>query len=111
MISTVGSSFSGILAFGFMQMGGLAGLAPWRWIFIGEGLLTCVIAVAGWMLLVNFPEEAHKSWRFLSESEGAYIIRRLNRDRQDAGNEDFSWRKFAGSGLDPQVWGYAIIFG
>jgi MFS family permease len=41
LISVTGSLLSGILAYGFAQMGGLANLAPWRWIFIMEGLLTC----------------------------------------------------------------------
>lgn len=30
-------TYSGILAFGFMQMDGVAGLSGWRWIFIMEG--------------------------------------------------------------------------
>lgn len=34
LIGSVASAFSGILAYGLSQMGGLQGLAGWRWIFI-----------------------------------------------------------------------------
>ena len=93
-----------------MQMAGLAGLAAWRWIFIMEGLLTIVVAFVGFMLLVNFPQGAHKSWRFLTQKEEAYIIRRINKDRQDADQEAFALGKFLRPALDPKVWGFAMIF-
>jgi MFS family permease len=34
LIGSMASAMSGILAYGIMQMNGLAGLAGWRWIFI-----------------------------------------------------------------------------
>lgn len=34
LIGSGASAFAGILAYGLMQMNGLAGLAGWRWIFI-----------------------------------------------------------------------------
>ena len=34
LISVIGGSLSGVLAYGFMQMAGLAELAAWKWIFI-----------------------------------------------------------------------------
>jgi MFS family permease len=110
LISSVGSSLSGILAFCFMQMAGLAGLDAWRWIFIMEGLLTIVVSGVGFLLLVNFPQEAHKSWRFLTGKEEAYIIRRINKDRQDADKEAFALGKFLKPALDLKVWGFAFIF-
>jgi hypothetical protein len=42
LISVIGGSLSGVLAYGFMQMAGLAELAAWKWIFSMEGILTCV---------------------------------------------------------------------
>ena len=73
------SAFAGILSYGFMQMGGLgsgnglgqsygptvanpnirpgrlSGIAGWRWIFIMQGLLTCVVALIGFVTIVDFP--------------------------------------------------------
>jgi MFS family permease len=34
LIGSMASAFAGILAYGLMQMHGLAGLEGWRWIFI-----------------------------------------------------------------------------
>jgi hypothetical protein len=73
------SAFSGILSYGFMQMntlgsgdrlgqaygptaanptapsGRLPGIAGWRWIFIMQGILTCVVALIGFVTIVDFP--------------------------------------------------------
>ena len=38
VIGSVTSAFSGILAFGLIQLNGKAGLRGWRWIFIIEGM-------------------------------------------------------------------------
>ena len=40
MIGCLALAFGGILAFGLMQMDGLAGKAGWRWIFIIEGIVS-----------------------------------------------------------------------
>lgn len=93
-------------------MQGLGGYAGWRWIFIMEGLLTCLIGVAGYIFMVNFPSQSHKVSSFLNERESAYIVRRLNRDRGDADNdsEEFNWRAFFSSGLDLKIWAFAFSY-
>lgn len=40
IIGCLASAFGGILAYGVMQMDGLAGKAGWRWIFIMEGIVS-----------------------------------------------------------------------
>lgn len=73
------SAFSGILAYGFSQMSGLGlgsglgqhhgptkedptapvyqdgGLSGWRWIFIMQGVITCLLGLAAYVLIVDFP--------------------------------------------------------
>jgi MFS family permease len=113
LLGVIGSAIAPILAYGFMQMGGIQGLAAWRWIFIMEGLLTIAVAGISWMLLVDYPHDSHKIWRFLTKKEEAFIIRRINRDREDAGSsvvEKFNLREFMRPGLDWTVWSYAIIY-
>ena len=39
VIGVLASAFGGILAYGLMQMDGLAGKTGWRWIFIIEGIV------------------------------------------------------------------------
>lgn len=110
-IGSMASACAGILAFGLMQMDGIEGYRGWRWIFIIEGVLTCVIAIIGWFLLVGFPDDGKKNWHFLSERETKMIVALVNRDRGDAHGEPFDWKKFLGAGFDLKIWGFAWIFG
>ena len=62
-------------------MDGVAGLRGWRWVFILEGLLTCVVAVPFWFLLPDFPEDA----KWLSDDNKAYVKARLEVDQGKSG--------------------------
>ncbi|KAJ4507887.1 hypothetical protein HRR83_007577 [Exophiala dermatitidis] len=111
LIGCLAAACSGILAYGLMQMDGIAGYRGWRWIFILEGVMTCLVGIIGYFFLVDFPDRAAKTaWHFLSERECNFIIRRIAKDRDDAQVEPFSFKKWAASGLDPKVWGFAMIF-
>lgn len=110
LIGVLGSAFGGVLGLAFSQMKGLADYNGWRWIFIMEGILTSFIGLLGYIFMVDFPESAHKSWRFLSEKESQFVIRRINRDRQDGEPENFAMRKFLRPALDLKVWAFALLF-
>jgi MFS family permease len=110
-LGSMASALAGILAFGLMQMQGLQGYAGWRWIFIMEGIITCLVAVAGYFALVNFPDSPKRNWKFLNDRETALIIARVNKDRGDAVAEKFAWKPFLGAALDLKIWGFAWIFG
>ncbi|KAK4628549.1 uncharacterized protein CLAFUR5_04001 [Fulvia fulva] len=111
LIGMFASACSGILAFGLMQMGGLADLGGWRWIFIMEGILTVLVATVGYFFLVPFPDDhPEKCWGFLNAREVAFVIASIETDRADTKPEPFSPVKFLRPGLDPKVWGFALIF-
>lgn len=110
LLGAVASAFAGILAYGLMQMNGLANITGWRWIFIIEGILTCVLGIAGYWLIVDFPDSKRTSWRFLGARERAWIVARVQADRGDAKIPAFSMRKFLRAGLDWKIWCYAMIF-
>ncbi|CCF32674.1 major facilitator superfamily transporter [Colletotrichum higginsianum] len=129
LLGCVASAFAGILAYGLMQMNGQQGLTGWRWIFIIEveysiapwppcevlilldiGVLTCVLGLAGYWLLVDFPDSKRKDWSFLGERERAWIVARVNRDRGDAHMPAFNLRRFLSAGADWRIWAYAMIF-
>lgn len=61
-------------------MEGIAGYSGWRWIFIIEGLVTVVVAVASKFLIVDWPEKS----RFLNDQERLLLLHRLSEDRGDA---------------------------
>ncbi|KAL2814624.1 putative MFS transporter [Aspergillus granulosus] len=81
--TTLAGAFGGLLASGLGKMHGLANLAGWRWVFIIEGILTCVVAVALFFLLPDFPEEA----KWLTEEERAYMRAKLAQDSGHAGSD------------------------
>ncbi|KAB8217704.1 major facilitator superfamily domain-containing protein [Aspergillus novoparasiticus] len=110
LISVIGGAFSGILSYGFVHMNGLGNLSAWRWIFVMEGILTCLVGVVGFFLIVNFPNENNLSWKFLSKEETAFVVRRLNRDRRDSSEAPFNLKEFLKPALDLKIWGFALIF-
>ena len=79
-ISTqLAGAFGGLLATAIGKMNNIRGYHAWRWIFILEGILTCVIALAAYFFVPDFPE--HSSW--LTPDELALIEARLAAE-QDA---------------------------
>ncbi|KAF2200482.1 MFS general substrate transporter [Delitschia confertaspora ATCC 74209] len=75
--TTLAGAFGGLLASAIGKMDHMHGYRGWRWIFILEGTLTCVISLFFFFLLPNFPEEA----KWLSEDERAYVKARLQADQ------------------------------
>ncbi|OOQ83272.1 Major Facilitator Superfamily protein [Penicillium brasilianum] len=110
LIGSVATAVSGILAFGFSQMSSLQGFNGWRWIFIMQAILTFVVGILCFIFVVDFPDKGHHTWGFLNESECAFIMRRINKDRGDASSEPFHIRKFLRPALDLKIWGFATIF-
>ncbi|KAF1971632.1 MFS general substrate transporter [Bimuria novae-zelandiae CBS 107.79] len=110
MLGSLASACAGILAYGLMQLHGREGLTGWRWIFVIEGALTCFLGIVSYAALVDFPDKAHKSWKFLTEREANFIIARVDADRGDAKPQKFAAGKFFRAALDIKIWGYAMIF-
>lgn len=106
------SAMSGILAYGLMQMEGVAGIRGWRWIFIMEGIITCTIAIYAFIVLVPFPDKEIKkpSWGFLKKDQVQWVYDSLMKDRGDVEADDFSWARFFAAGKTFACWGFAIIF-
>lgn len=138
VIGCCASACGGMLAYGLMQMEGLGhgpaymglhygptklnptapsgikpGISGWRWIFIMEGVLTVALGIMGYFLLVDFPDVCAKKgggfW-FLTEKECNYVVRRINKDRDDANPVPFNLKLWASAGLDLKIWGFAMIF-
>lgn len=62
------------------EMNGVGNLAGWRWIFISEGILTCLVAVVFFFLMASFPEQV--SW--LTVEERLFIKARLKAEQGDS---------------------------
>lgn len=75
--TTLAGAFGSLLASAIGKMNGTRGYHAWRWIFILEGVLTCVIAIATYFLITDFPEDA----KWLNEDERAFVKARLRTDQ------------------------------
>ncbi|KAI0830622.1 MFS general substrate transporter [Trametes gibbosa] len=98
--ATLAGAFGGLLAATIHNMDGIGGRPGWAWIFILEGSLTVVCAVASFFILSDFPDTA----AFLSETERVWVVRRLQADMKfSAGGEIFQ-TKYLWQGLaDPKT--------
>jgi hypothetical protein len=115
ILGSLASACAGILAYGLMQIKGdprpnkSSGINRWRWIFIIEGALTCFLGIAAYWMLVDFPDKAHMSWKFLTQREAKFIIDRVDKDRGDAKPEPWNLKKFLRGGADIKIWGFAMV--
>ncbi|KAH9947914.1 MFS general substrate transporter [Amylocystis lapponica] len=99
--ATVAGAFSGLLAAAIHNMDGIGGKPGWAWIFILEGLVTVVCAVASFWILEDFPENA----KFLSEPERVWVIRRLHADMKlSASGEKFKMKYIRQCLTDWKTW-------
>ena len=74
--TTLAGAFGGLLAYGISRMEGVRGFRGWRWVFIIEGLITCVVAIANFWLLPDFPEDV----KWMNEEEREFIRAKLAKD-------------------------------
>ncbi|KEP54687.1 high-affinity nicotinic acid transporter [Rhizoctonia solani 123E] len=103
--ATVAGAFGGLLARGIGEMRGVGGLKGWSWIFILEGLLTIIIAMAAYFFIPDHPSTA----RFLTPTEQAEVIRRLDDDNchlSRANDMGFFWDAVK----DWKTYAYMLIF-
>ena len=98
-----------ILAYGIMQMEGVGGIRGWQWIFILEGILTCVVAIGAWFIILDFPDKAAKQG-FLSETEANYVLRRIEDDRGDSEADPLTLAKFFKHLGDLKLWAFCTLF-
>lgn len=99
-----------IVNFGLNHLNGVAGLAGWRWMYIVQGLITCVLGLVTYWWMVDFPENAQRSFFFLSDQEERVATRRIQDDRADVIPEPFSWGTLLANFKDPKIYGFAVMF-
>jgi len=104
-MATMAGAFGGLLARLIQLMDGTAGLQGWRWIFILEGILTVVVAVAAFWLLYDYPDTAS----FLSPHERQYVAERLRLDTD--GLSTATDKKFIAHAFkDWKIWVIAVQY-
>ncbi|EAU82199.2 hypothetical protein CC1G_10601 [Coprinopsis cinerea okayama7 len=106
--ASLSGAFSGLLAFGIINMHGVGNKPGWAWIFILEGLFTFCFGVTSFVLLPRSPAHA----TFLRKEERDYVMARLKEDgavERDDRVDKFSWKEVRKAFGLPQVWLLAIV--
>ncbi|KAK8080813.1 hypothetical protein PG997_008631 [Apiospora hydei] len=110
--ASLSGAFGGLLARGLAEIGSRGGLSSWRWIFVIEGLLTIVVAIAVYFILPNGLADA----KFLSPEEREFAMRRVHGSgRGDSlhereANERFSWSEVRRGIFSFLTWSTAIAY-
>lgn len=88
-------------------MDGVGGLGGWRWIFIIEGLLTCVVAVAAYYFVSSYPATS----AFLTPNEREYVQRRIEADKDATStSEAFNFSDVFKALRDPKCILYCLAY-
>ncbi|KAH8689061.1 major facilitator superfamily domain-containing protein [Talaromyces proteolyticus] len=114
LLGIASSGLSGLLALGIERMNGDAGLEGWRWIFIIEGIMSCVVAIASFFILVDLPEKATRPNIFgfpawLSEQDVAILVNHVHADRGSMGSEKFSTTEMLAHLRDVKIWEFSAL--
>ncbi|KAJ5677380.1 Major facilitator superfamily domain general substrate transporter [Penicillium maclennaniae] len=106
----LGLATGNLVNFGLNHLDGVANMAGWRWMYLVQGLVSCVLGLATYWWMVDFPENSHRSFCFLSEREARVASRRIQDDRADLVPEKFSWGVLLSNFLDFKIYGFACMF-
>lgn len=102
------SAFSNILAYGIVQIANHTVWKGWRWIFVIEGAVTCLLGIIAYVYLVDFPNSPKN--KFLNEEEKEMVIARLAADRGTNEEHKVTWKSTAESLSDWKVWACTYMY-
>ncbi|EEP81007.1 conserved hypothetical protein [Uncinocarpus reesii 1704] len=106
--SIIAGAVSGLLAYAIANMDGVNGYSSWRWLFILEGIVTVVVALASWFIIPSWPETAG----FLNEDERKLLVARLAADNKGATMDRLDKKAIRRCVLDVKVYlGILMYFG
>ncbi|EPS29506.1 hypothetical protein PDE_04456 [Penicillium oxalicum 114-2] len=107
---------SALLAAGILKMRGVGGHPGWFWLFLLEGLLTCLIAIGAFLWLPASPTQTRGGiWRqsWYTERQEAIMVNRILRDDPAKGltaiKEPVHWSNIKEAWMDKSMWGLYII--
>ncbi|KAI0976844.1 major facilitator superfamily transporter [Xylaria arbuscula] len=103
--SNIANAFSGLLAFGVLQIKSNLVDHPWRWLFIIEGALTVSFSIVVFFYLPKSAAEA----RFLNEDEKALAYHRIQVDSSSIVNEKFNLKESLQIFKRPSTYGFLLI--
>lgn len=101
------TGFTGLISAGvFAGMDGLRGLTGWQWLFVIEGSFTALVAVLGFWLLPNTPDDTF----WLNDEERKLIRARIEGDKiSDALSKSSTWEGLKEAFKDKRTWLFCFM--
>lgn len=87
--ATLAGAFGGAIAFGVGHMNGTGGLSAWRWLFILEGIPSCLSSVLVFFFLPDYPETV----KWLGEEERKLARSRLAVEGSHGDGKGMTWEE------------------
>jgi MFS family permease len=85
--ATLAGAFGGAIAYGVGHMNGTHGLSAWRWLFILEGIPSCLSSLLVFFFLPDYPESAN----WLTVGEKALATTRLATEGSHGAGSNLTW--------------------
>ncbi|KAI1205898.1 MFS general substrate transporter [Annulohypoxylon truncatum] len=104
--ATLAGAFGGAIAYGIGHMNRAGGLSAWRWLFILEGIPSCLSALLVWFLLPDYPEDA----KWLTTKERDLAVQRLHVEGSKGQDKAMSWEDAKATLVDWRLWGHYIVY-
>ena len=87
------------------------GLRGWQWMFLVQGSITTFLGFITYLWMVDFPESSQSSFKFLTPSETALAVSRINTDRSDGSKPTpLTPSAILTPFLDPKLYIFATLF-
>jgi MFS family permease len=87
--ATLAGAFGGAIAFGVGHMNGTHGMSAWRWLFIIEGIPSCLSSILVFFFLPDYPETV----KWLSAEEKELATTRLASEGSKGHDQGLTWRE------------------
>ncbi|KAL6794459.1 major facilitator superfamily domain-containing protein [Trichoderma sp. SZMC 28012] len=104
--ATLAGAFGGAIAYGIGHMNQAQGLAGWRWLFIIEGIPSCLSAFLVFFFLPDYPESA--TW--LSEPEKDLAVQRLFYEGSKGHHPSMTWQDAKATLTDWRLYAHYLIY-
>lgn len=105
--ATLAGAFGGAIAYGVGHMNQTHGLSAWRWLFILEGIPSCLSSILVYFILPDYPERA----KWLSEREKDLAVQRLHVEGSKGDGRNLNMEDVKATLTDWRLYGhYAIYF-
>ncbi|KAM0459785.1 hypothetical protein ACHAPV_000036 [Trichoderma viride] len=104
--STLAGAFGGAIAYGIGHMNQTGGLAGWRWLFILEGIPSCLSAFLVFFFLPDYPESA--GW--LTEAEKDIAVQRLYHEGSKGDHPSMTWQDAKSTLTDWRLYAHYVMY-